>query len=59
MTHHNFGKYCKNGCGNYHIVNGESACNVTGSRLTTTKLKVIYEVGCASFVPDSKQGERE
>lgn len=50
---HNFGKYCKNKCTHYHIVNGDSACNVTGTRLTTTRMTVIYEVGCASYDRDS------
>jgi hypothetical protein len=49
MISHNYGKYCKNGCNNYHIVNGDSACKVTGLRLTTTRMNTIYGVGCASF----------
>lgn len=53
---HNFGRYCKNGCGNYHIVNGDSACEVTGTRLTSTRMGFIVEVGCASYVPEKKQG---
>jgi hypothetical protein len=52
MKHpHNFGRICLNGCQNYHIAFGDSACNVTGKRLTTTKIQVIYEVGCASYLP--------
>ena len=57
MNPHNFGKYCYNGCDNYHIVNGDSACKVTGTRITTTRLKVIYEVGCASYELRQKVGE--
>lgn len=58
MIEHNFGKYCLNGCANYHIVGGDSACDVTGARLTTTKIKVIYEVGCASYVNEGKHEKR-
>jgi hypothetical protein len=50
---HNFGKYCMNGCGNYKIAFGDSACDVTGTRLTSTKIQVILEVGCASYYPKS------
>ena len=51
---HNLGKYCENNCGNYHVVAGDSACNVTGARLTSTHLQVILEVGCASYYPENK-----
>jgi hypothetical protein len=51
MTEHNFGKIC-NDCGNRHMVNGNDTCEVTGKRLTQTRWTVIYEVGCASFVPE-------
>jgi hypothetical protein len=49
MTAHNMGKYCNNKCSNHHIVHGDSACNVTGTRITNTKFEIIYAVGCASY----------
>jgi hypothetical protein len=51
---HNFGRYCLNNCKNYRIINGDSACDVTGVRLTSTHLQVILEVGCASYYPHIK-----